>query len=278
MGDIRVGCSGWSYKDWVGPFYSDGTTSGQMLTEYLRHFDTVEVNSTFYRIPNEWMVKSWVKRTPPDFLFSAKMVQSVTHEKEMHSVKPIYDQYMVAMLPIKPRIGSILIQMPQRFKASDSNFALLEDFLSLLHENVDFTAEFRDRSWFDEKTFRLLEKYNVAFCVVSQPQFKGLIPPEPVVTAGHAYVRFHGLNYKKWYSGEGSARYDYLYSDEELGKWKPNIEEMQDRTTKTIYVYFNNHPNGQATANAKTMLNLLGVTARVPKPPAVDERTKQKML
>jgi len=264
MGDVRVGCSGWSYKDWVGPFYPEGTKPGAMLAEYTCHFDTVEINSTFYRIPPENMVKSWVKRTSPDFLFSTKLYQGITHKNEMRSVRPIYDQFMTGILPLQSRTGSVLIQMPQRFKASEENYALLEDFLSLLHENVDFTAEFRDRSWFEEKTFDMLESYNVAFCVVSQPQFKGLIPPEPVITADHGYVRFHGLNYKKWYAGDGSERYNYLYSKEELDKWKPDIETMQENAKKTIYVYFNNHPNGQAPANAKTMMEMLNIVPKLP--------------
>jgi uncharacterized protein YecE (DUF72 family) len=278
MGEIRTGCSGWSYKDWVGPFYPERTAPGQMLSQYLLNFDTVEVNSTFYRIPNEGMVRSWVKRTPDDFLFSAKMYQGVTHEKEMRSVKATYEQYMASMVPLKEKVGSILIQMPQRFKATDSNYALFEDFLSMLHEEVDFTAEFRDRSWFNEKTFSLLESHNVAFCVVSQPQFKGLIPPEPVVTADHAYVRFHGLNYKKWYSGEGSERYNYLYSKEELEDWKPDLEKMKDEATKTVYVYFNNHPSGQAPANAKTMMGMLGISPMVPKVAPGQGADKQRTL
>jgi len=278
MTEIRIGCSGWSYDDWVGPFYPQGTEPGQMFAAYMQNFDTVEVNSTFYRIPNQWMVRNWATKSSPDFVFSAKMYQGVTHEKEMHSVKPIYDQFMTAMLPLKERIGSILIQMPQRFKATESNQALLEDFLSILHEDVEFTAEFRDRSWFDEKTFKLLESYNVAFCVVSQPQFSGLIPPEPIVTAKHAYVRFHGLNYKKWYSGEGSERYNYLYSKEELLEWKPKIEQMQDRATRTVYVYFNNHPSGQAPANAKMMLDMLGASPKLPKVLPPKAGAKQKTL
>jgi len=277
MVEVRVGCSGWSYKDWNGPFYAPDTQPGKMLTEYVRSFDTVEVNSTFYRLPNEWMVRGWVKRTPPDFRFSAKMTREVTHEREMRSVKPAYDRFMTALLPLKPKIGSILIQMPQRFRANESNYALLEDFLSMLHTNVQFTAEFRDRSWFDERTFNLLERYNVAFCVVSQPQLKGLIPPEPIVTADHAYVRFHGLNYKNWYSGKGSARYDYLYSKEELEEWKPKIEQMEDRATKTIYVYFNNHPSGQAPTNARMMTEILGITPKIPKG-LTEGTSKQKTL
>ncbi len=265
MAEIRVGCSGWSYKDWVGPFYPEGTAPRDMFSRYMEHFDTVEINSTFYRIPNEYMVRSWVNRSGDDFRFSAKIYQGVTHEKEMRSVRPVYEQCMAALLPLKSKLGSILIQMPQRFKANEANYALFEDFLSMLHTNVPFTAEFRDRSWFNEDTFRLLEKYNVAFCVVSQPQFKGLIPPEPIVTAEHAYLRFHGLNYKKWYSGEGSARYNYLYSKEELEDWKPKVEGMQEEATKTVYVYFNNHPSGQAPTNAKMMMDLLGVSPRLPK-------------
>ncbi len=249
-----------------------------MFERYSESFDTVEINSTFYRVPNEWMVRSWAKKSPPDFLFSAKMHQGVTHEKEMRSVAPIYHQYMTAMLPLRAKIGSILIQMPQRFKASEANYALLEDFLSILHEDVHFTAEFRDRSWFDDKTFKLLETYNVAFCVVSQPQFKGLIPPEPVVTADHAYVRFHGLNYKKWYSGEGSERYDYLYTKDELMEWKPKIDGMQERATKTIYVYFNNHPSGQAPANAKMMLEMMGVSPKLVQPRGDTGRGEQRTL
>ncbi len=264
MAEIRVGCSGWSYKDWIGPFYPEGTDSSDMLSHYLRKFDTVEINSTFYGIPNKWVVKNWLEKSPDEFRFSAKMVRDVTHENELDSVKSAYSKYMVNMLPLKSKMGSILVQMPQRFKASDANYDLLEDFLAMLHEDAKFTMEFRHRSWFDSQTFKLLGRYNVAFCVVSQPQFKGLIPPEAVVTANHAYIRFHGLNYKKWYAGNGNARYDYLYSKKELRDWKPKIEEVQDEASDTVYVYFNNHPAGQAPKNAKMMMDLLGVSPRTP--------------
>jgi len=265
MGQIRLGCSGWSYDDWVGRFYPPGTVPGQMLTYYIQNFDTVEINSTFYRIPSASLVRNWLRKAPPGFVYSLKMYQGVTHEREMRSVRKIYDQYMSAVMPLRPRLGCILIQMPQRFKATESNYALLEDFLSLLHEDFEFAAEFRDRSWFNSRTFQLLENYNVAFCVVSQPQFKGLIPPEPVVTADHGYVRFHGLNYKKWYSGQGSERYDYLYSREELKEWKPKIEQMREQAERTVYVYFNNHPSGQAPTNAKMMMSILGLSPTTPK-------------
>ena len=259
MGQIRLGCSGWSYEDWVGRFYPTATKPADMLPYYMQNFNTVEVNSTFYRIPSPSLVRGWLRKAPPGFLYSVKMHQGVTHEKEMRSVRRIYDQFMSAILPLRPRLGCILIQMPQRFKATECNYALLEDFLSLLHEDLDFAAEFRDRSWFNTRTFQLLERYNVAFCAVSQPQFKRLMPPEPVITADHGYVRFHGLNYKKWYSGQGSERYDYLYSEEELKEWKPKIEKMKEQAERTVYIYFNNHPSGQAPANAKMMAEILGI-------------------
>ena len=241
---IRIGTSGWSYPDWVGTFYPSKIPQNKMFLFFSKIFNTVELNTTFYNIPKIGTVQSWSKKSPKDFLFSVKFPQEITHKKlgnvplDEEDLMPFF--YVIS--PLEQKMGPILVQFPPSF---DFNIELLEDLLVLLPSDKKYAVEFRHLSWLTSKTYKLLEKYHMAYCIVDEP----LLPPEIVITSDFAYIRWHGQNKKHWYN--------YLYTKEELEGWIPKIENIKDQVNN-IYGYFNNHPHGQAPTNCRQLLKMLG--------------------
>ncbi|MHA1270710.1 MAG: DUF72 domain-containing protein [Candidatus Helarchaeota archaeon] len=262
MTEIHLGCSGWSYNDWIGPFYSPKISNKQMLLFYSQVFDTVEINSTFYALPKSINVaKNWYKITPSHFKFAVKFPQQITHKtlgkKPVSSEINYIEDFYNRISPLNEKIGPILVQLPPRFK---KDLALLEDLMSYFINKYKYTIEFRNKSWIfhnhiDIDTLKLLEKHNVAYCIVSEP---GPMPPINVISTNFVYIRWHGLNKKHWYN--------YLYTEEELIQEKERIETLiHKHGVQEIYGYFNNHLNGQAPANCSYLLKLLGKPTINPK-------------
>jgi uncharacterized protein YecE (DUF72 family) len=247
MADIRLGTSGWSYKEWVGPFYPDSKT--KMFGHYCKVFNTAEINSTFYAYPSPRTVLGWVRHSPKGFVFTAKLPQVITHEKKLEheqGVKADLYRFVELMEPLQ-RIGKLpvlLIQLPPSLR---KDLDLLEKFFETLPEEFRFAVEFRHRTWWDEETWKLLSKYRVANTILDEP----LLPPEPVVTTDFAYIRWHGRGKSSWYN--------YRYSLEELKPWIPKVKEVAEKTV-AMYGYFNNHFHGYAVENCLEVLEMLGVS------------------
>ena len=254
MFPIRLGCSGWSYEDWKdGKFYKKGISGKEMLTYYAGTFNTVEIDSTFYRLPpNLFVTKGWVKRTPKDFIFSLKLPKQITHVKDRGEIteddlQPFYE-IVVKPLEQGKKLGPILIQFPASFK---QDYSILEKFFSLLPTHYSYSVEFRHLSWLEDlgKTLELLSKYQIAFCIVSET----IMPPITEITTDFTYIRWHGLNEPK----DGKyLNYNYTYTEEQLNEWVPIIKTLADQVK--IFGYFNNHPNGQAPTNCNQIKKLLG--------------------
>jgi len=245
LDNIFLGTSGWLYKDWIGPFYNLKEKS--FLRYYSKFFKTVEIDSTFYSFPSEKVVVSWIKNTPIEFIFTAKMPKEITHMKNL-DVKKISEKINSFVERLSPLISSnklscILIQFPPTFKL---NIKGLEEFLSILPYNIKYAVEFRNLSWIKNETFNLLEKYNVAYTIVDEP----LLPSDVIVTSDIAYIRWHGRGEKPWYN--------YRYNTEELNVWIPKIQEVS-KSVKVVYGYFNNHFHGYAVENCLQMLEMLGI-------------------
>ena len=274
-----VGCSGWSYDDWVGRFYPSDLAKkkGEWLSYYSRFFSTVEINSTFYRVPNEFMVKSWIERgkQKPGFEFSVKLPQLVTHESILKSdgekaaeqassfegicVKPLHEAGL---------LGGVLIQLTPyfRFEGRESLGKLRALFDMLQTDVYDYAVEFRHRSWLNERgnelsadTLETLQEYGVANTIVDGPGF----PVTRSLTAKHSYIRFHGRNYDIWFKDEPEDdfrinRYDYLYPHDLLESWKPRLQEVISNS-QTARIYFNNHGRAKAVKNAFQMMDLLSI-------------------
>jgi uncharacterized protein YecE (DUF72 family) len=259
MGEIRIGCSGFSYDDWVGPFYPSGTEKRDFLEYYAGRFDTVEINVTYYRIPHPGMVKGWVDRTPEGFLFAVKANKQMTHEadgpKEAVAAVPEYLDGLAPMFDAG-RLGCVLLQFPWSFRPTHQARDILEALIEAL-EPLPLVCEFRHAEWVRGTVKRWLSNRDVGYCCVDQPDIDSLMPREAVVTASTGYIRFHGRNKEKWFQhDEAWERYDYRYSEEELAEWVPRARELAEECERLL-VYFNNHRSGQAPENAEVFRELL---------------------
>jgi uncharacterized protein YecE (DUF72 family) len=251
---IKIGTSGFSYKDWVGPVYPKDLPSREQLAYYAELFPTVELNVTYYRIPQTRIVEGWVSKTPEDFLFAVKAYGGLTHERDA----PEFAPFVEALAPLLEagKLGCVLAQFPYSFHPTDENMAYLARVRDGLGD-LPTVVEFRNAGWANDTTFETLDQLDLGFCCVDEPQLRGLMPPIAVATDGIGYVRFHGRNYAKWYQHEEAwERYDYTYSAEELAEWVPRIRSLDTKAPLTL-VYFNNHAEGQAVQGARDLGQLM---------------------
>ena len=255
-GAIRVGTSGYSFMDWVGPFYPPGTPRGAMLDHYRRYFSTVEVNSTYYRLPPPSTMRGMAQRTPADFQFMVKLPGELTHGRQGQAGPAEAFRRTVEPLVEAGKFAGALAQFPFSFKRSPEG----EDYLGWLRHALPETSlfvEFRHASWDVPELEATLRQRDLGFCSVDEPRLPGLIPQKAMVAGETAYVRFHGRNAGAWWSG-GSERYNYLYRTEELQEWAEVIRELSQHARQT-YVFFNNCHAGHAVVNAHMMEELLGL-------------------
>ena len=295
MSQIRVGTSGWSYPSgrgtWNGIFYpvppGRKTHSGTFdeLRFYAEHFDTVEVNSTFYRVPAPSVTRGWSARTPESFEFSLKLYQKFTHPKMFHKAtgqtpwdlgQKDVDEFKFAVDPIASagKLGALLAQFPPSFKNDADSRAYLEWLLSGFN-GYQVAVELRHRSWSDEplETLRLLDEHGAAWTQIDEPKFRFSIRQNllPNVRTFY-YLRLHGRNAAQWWSHDQSEdRYNYYYSAEEL---KPFAEaaETATRQVKKAYLYANNHFSAKSVANAAILKHELGQEVPGEYPPEFLER------
>lgn len=255
-GPIRVGTSGYSFADWVGPFYPSGTKRSGMLEHYCRYFSTVEINATYYRIPPPQTMQRMAERTPPHFLFTVKLPGALTHKRHRNP-EPV-EGFRRAIGPLMEagKYAGALAQFPYSFHRTPEAESYLEWLGAALPETPLF-AEFRHASWDGADLEACLHKAGLGFCAVDEPSLSGLFPRRALLVGNTAYVRLHGRNSRDWWSG-GSRRYDYLYDEKELEQWSTLITEMATRAGQT-FVFFNNCHAGHAVLNARMMEELLGL-------------------
>lgn len=254
---IRIGTSGFHYKDWVGPFYPEGTPQSHWLEHYAQEFDTCELNYTFYRMPEAEQLVRLAERVPAGFVFSLKAYRGITHERDGvdESLKRTYEA--VAALRSEGKLGALLLQFPYSFVPGRSATDLLRRSREILAD-LPLVAEFRHRAWFREEAFDFLRGLDIGFCCVDEPALPRLMPPVAVATAETAYVRFHGRNAAKWWKHEQAwERYDYRYTREELEEWVPKLRSLEAEAG-CVYVYCNNHREGKAIETARLLQLLLG--------------------
>ena len=255
-GPIRVGTSGYSFLDWVGPFYPSGTPRRAMLDHYRRVFSAVEVNSTYSRLPPPSTMQRMAERTPPDFQFTAKLPGELTHGRDRQIGPADGFRRTVAPLEEAGKFVGALAQFPFSFRRTQD----AEENLDWLHQALPETplfVEFRHGSWDTPELEEMLRGKGLGFCSVDEPRLPGLIPQKALLTGETAYVRLHGRNGRDWWGG-GSERYNYLYRKEELEEWAQVIRELSTQAHRT-YIFFNNCHAGHAVANARMMEELLGL-------------------
>lgn len=232
-----IGTSGWVYPHWRGVFYPPELPQSKWLDFYTSKFRTVEINNSFYRLPSEEAFKGWRKNAPDGFVFAVKANRFITHIKRLKNADEPLERFLSRATLLGEKLGPVLYQLPPNMKRNDET---LESFLKLLPPGIQHVFEFRHPSWFDERVFELLRRYNAGFCIFDMPGFTTPL----VATADFAYIRFHG----------SAILYGGCYTDEELSSWAERIKGLE---VKRVYIYFNNDMEGYAVMNAKTLSRFL---------------------
>ncbi|HEX2123301.1 MAG TPA: DUF72 domain-containing protein [Thermoanaerobaculia bacterium] len=245
MAEIRIGTSGYHYKHWVGRYYPAGIKAGKMLEHYLRDFDTVELNNTFYQLPNESTFDSWRDSTPSDFLFAVKGSRFITHMIKLKDAQRGLTNFLPRAERLGDKLGPILWQLPPRWNV---NVERLEEFLSILPRTHRYTFELRHPSWMTDAVYEVLRRYEAAFCIYELAGYHSPIE----ITSDWTYIRLHGPT---------EFKYQGSYSDAQLAAWAERIRRWS-RTMKAIYVYFDNDDSAYAVDNALTLKRLLGKLAK----------------
>jgi uncharacterized protein YecE (DUF72 family) len=237
---VRIGCSGWQYKDWRERFYPKGCAQRNWLEYYSRHFDTVEVNSTFYRLARADAVGRWVEETPQDFEFALKASRYLTHIKRLTDMEQGLKRYYESIDPLvgTPKLGPIVWQLPDNFKRDDERLCnLLENLPPGRH-----CVEFRNAGWFTDEVYELLRTYKVALAIGDHPN-RPHVAHE--ITADWTLVRFH-------YGHRGR---NGNYSATEIEEWAGRIRKWRESTE--VFAYFNNDWNAYAIGNARLLTRLV---------------------
>lgn len=240
MGKLQIGTSGWVYKHWMGIFYPLHLPSNQQLSFYAQNFSTVEINFSFYRLPERSVFEGWREQTPSGFLFAVKGSRYLTHMKKLKDPQEPLSRLMERVEGLQEKLGPILFQFPHTWHL---NLERLQSFLELLqtYGQQRFTFEFRHSSWLIPQVYKLLENAGVALCLPVSPT----VPLDVRLTAPWTYIRMH------------TGQYGVGYSDEELSIWANRIRLFLQQEAD-VYIYFNNDPDGYAIHDAQHLCRLLG--------------------
>lgn len=265
---LYIGTSGWSYPrgegTWSGYFYPKGKIDE--LSYYSQFFNIVEINSSFYRPPDQKRVYDWVRRVPEGFLFTAKLWQKFTHPRMFKqvtgsdaviSLKDI-DIFKSSIEPLARvgKLGALLAQFPPSFKNDNFSWQILQAVIKAF-SNYRLAIELRHRSWSDDpRTAKFLAEGNVAWVQIDEPKFKSSVAQKLPLTSDTAYFRFHGRNAEDWWHGDSETRYKYFYSPEEIQELTQRVTDASHKT-KLTFAFFNNHWQGYAPRNAISMIKSL---------------------
>jgi uncharacterized protein YecE (DUF72 family) len=234
-----VGCSGWQYRHWRGDLYPSDLPPAHWFEHYAARFDTVEINNTFYRLPERATFAAWARRAPARFLFAVKASRFLTHMKKLKDPEEPLDRFFTRARALGSHLGPVLYQLPPRWKVDVDRF---QHFLAALPRGVRHVVEFREPTWYAAETRRLLERHGVAMCLHDMPgSATGRERVGPFV-----YVRFHGA----------SSKYGGGYPDDRLRSWAGWLNAECDRGTD-VYAYFNNDVGGHAPRDAVTLRRFL---------------------
>ena len=272
---LHIGTAGWSYKDWVPSFYPKQQSSNfDWLEFYSEYFNFVEVNSSYYTYLNPKVVEAWLRKVEEvdDFTFSIKLHQDFTHRQAFDKNKVLSIQQNLDLLAKEERLSGLLIQFPYSFQFNEANVNYLQRVIELF-EGYKMFVEVRHKSWAGKRA------KTITFCTVDQPSIGESIEFNPIAGNDATYIRFHGRNEKAWKNSlsnygkkqtyqEQNARYEYLYSQSELLLINRKIKEVYDKV-KDIYIVMNNHPKGDAVANAFELLHLLKVRETIVVPETI---------
>jgi uncharacterized protein YecE (DUF72 family) len=239
-GRLCIATSGWHYGHWIGPFYPEGTRKNRLFEHYLTRFDTVEINNSFYRLPEEKTFAHWRDETPAGFVFALKASRLITHVKRLKDPHEPLRNFLERASVLGKKLGPVLFQLPPRW---GRNMERLEAFLKALPAGRAFAFEFRDPDWFHPDVYALLREHNAAFCLYD---FDLMQSPREV-TADFVYIRLHGP----------AGKYRGQYSEEALEDWAGFLKLWQKKL-KALYCYFDNDEAGYAALDALRLKALTG--------------------
>ena len=244
MQRIRIGCSGWNYRDWRGPFYPAAMATRDWFAFYAQTFDTVEINNSFYRLPKPAVFEKWREQAPPGFCYAVKASRFLTHNKKLKEPEAPLALLIGNARHLGPRLGPILYQLPPGWKL---NRQRLEHFLAALPSDLTHVLEFREASWMTDEVLSLLDRHGVAFCTHDMP---GMEVPR-WASGKAAYVRFHGV----------TSKYRGRYPDSTLQGWADWMVE-QAEAGRDVWAYFNNDYDADAVQDALTLRAMVRQAAR----------------
>lgn len=239
-GRLYIATSGWHYGHWIGPFYPEGIRKNRLFEHYLTRFDTVEVNNSFYRLPEEKTFAHWRDETPAGFVFALKASRLITHVKRLKDPHEPLKHFLERASILGEKLGPVLFQLPPRW---GRNMERLEAFLKALPAGRRFAFEFRDPDWFHPDVYALLREHNASFCVYD---FDLLQSPREV-TADFVYIRLHGP----------AGKYRGQYSQEALEDWAGFLK-LWRKKLKALYCYFDNDEAGYAALDALRLKEMTG--------------------
>lgn len=238
MSKVFIGTSGFSYDDWVDDFYPLDIASNKRLEYYGQHFNSVEINNSFYHLPQKKTFQKWAKAVPDDFIFSVKANRYITHMKNLMVDQEPINRLLNRAEPLGNKLGPILFQLPPQWNL---NLERLKKFVNILPSDYRFVFEFRNKSWCKKEVYKLLRKNNIGFCIHDHQD----APSPEIVTADFVYLRFHGPN----------GDYQSKYNQREIEKWANKIKEWQKQKLN-IFAYFNNDFEAFAIDNARYLEQL----------------------
>jgi len=239
-GRVRIGTSGWSYRHWVGPFYPAGTSSADMLDQYVEVFDTTELNNTFYNLPSRDSFIQWRDSVPEGFIFAVKANRYITHMKKLKDPAQSTPSFFDAVASLGDRLGPVLFQLPPNMGL---NLGRLRSFLEALPDGYRYAFEFRNTSWFDDSVLDLLRRHDAALVIADMAG-----ETSPVhATASLVYLRLHGPD---------ETAYTGCYDDDTLAAWRDRIAAWRAEG-RDVYCFFDNDEAGYAALNAMTLRRMV---------------------
>ncbi|HEY7566950.1 MAG TPA: DUF72 domain-containing protein [Gemmatimonadaceae bacterium] len=255
---IRLGCMGWNYDAWVGPFFPTGTRATDFLSVYARAFDTVEVDATFYAVPPAKTVRGWADRVPPDFVFALKLPQEITHERRFRQSTEVLAAFSDSARELGRALGPILIQLGPDFAPNE--LPALASFFRHLPRDLRFAIEFRQKGWIHDGVIALLADHSVALALTDGRWIprKTMLALAERPTADFAYIRWLGPN-------RDLVDYSRIQIDRtrEIESWVAAIRQLATKTP-AVYGYVNNHFSGHAPETTREFQRRLGLRAVEP--------------
>lgn len=236
---VHVGTSGWHYSHWKGPFYPEKMPARDFLKFYCRKFHTVEINNSFYRLPEASTLRAWKAEVPPDFIFAVKGSRYITHMKKLKDPEQSLARFMERIVELGEKLGPVLFQLPPRWPFHPER---LQAFMAALPPGFRYALEFRDPTWINDRTYQALADHGAAFCIY---EFSGYLSPR-VVTAGFVYLRLHGPK----------GPYQGCYDRPTLAGWAEAIQGWAAQG-KEVFCYFDNDEAGFAALNALELQEML---------------------